>query len=245
MKYTHALAFSALGCALAAPAWADFSADFATVQGTGSASLTRIEVSGGHMRMDTGDHSMLVDSGTGRIIMLQNDKRQYMDMGKMAQSLNAMLANVPPQMREMMKQRMATHGGGLSVSYAPSGQTATVAGYACTIYRVRVGSEHTSDACLADLSAAGIDAADQATVRKVFDDLRAMAQAATAGMVSSSAISQLPAGKFPVQMTRYNDGKVAEVSQIKSVNRAAVNRADFEIPAGYTEQEMPAMGMHH
>ncbi|MBS0439350.1 MAG: hypothetical protein JSS33_08095, partial [Proteobacteria bacterium] len=99
MKYTHALAFSALGCALAAPAWADFSADFATVQGTGSASLTRIEVSGGHMRMDTGDHSMLVDSGTGRIIMLQNDKRQYMDMGKMAQSLNAMLANVPPQMR--------------------------------------------------------------------------------------------------------------------------------------------------
>jgi len=243
MHYKLALALATIGCTLAAPARADFSADFANVQGTGGASLTRIEVSGGHMRMDTGNGSMLVDANSGRILMLMHDKREYMDMGKMAQSLNAMLANVPPQMRDMMKQRMAAHGGG-TVTYAPSGQTATVAGYACAIYRVTVGANHISDSCLADLSAAGIDAADQATVRKVFDDLRAMAQTASAGM-AKSALSQIPTGKFPVRMTRYEDGKVADVAQIKSVNRAAVNRADFEIPAGYSETEMPAMGMHH
>lgn len=239
-----ALALAALGCTLAAPARADFSADFADVQGTGGGSLTRIEVSGGRMRMDTDHSSILADASNGRILMLMPDKREYMDMGKMAQSLNAMLANVPPQMREMMKQRMAAHGGGVSVSYAPSGQTATVAGYACAVYRVTVGANHSSDACLADISAAGIDAADQATVRKVFDDLRAMAQTASAGMAKST-LSQLPGGKFPVRMTRYDGGKVVDVAQIKNVNRAAVNRADFEIPAGYTEQEMPAMGMHH
>ena len=243
MHYKLALALAALGCTLAAPAWADFSADFAAVQGTAGTSLTRIEVGGGHMRMDTGNGSVLVDANSGRILMLMHDKREYMDMGKMAQSLNAMLANVPPQMRDMMKQRMAAHGGG-TVTYAPSGQTATVAGYACAIYRVTVGANHISDACLADLSAAGIDAADQATVRKVFDDLRAMAQTASAGM-AKSALSQIPTGKFPVRMTRYDGGKVVDVAQIKNVNRAAVNRADFEIPAGYTEQEMPAMGMHH
>lgn len=243
MQHKFALAIATLGCALAVPAWADFSADFADVQGAGAASLTRIEVSGARMRMDTGQNSILVDTANGRILMLEHDKRQYMDMGKMAQSLNAMLESVPPQMREMMKQRMAAHGGGAAVTYASTGKAQTIAGYPCTIYRVTVGDTHRSDACLADLSAAGIDAADQTTVRKVFDDLRAMAQTASAGMASSS-INQIPTGKFPVRMTRYEDGKVADVSQIKDVNHAAVNRADFEIPAGYTEREMPAMGMH-
>ena len=243
MHFKLALAFATLGCTLAAPARADFRADFADVQGTGAPSLTRIEVSGGRMLMDTANGSMLVDANSGRILMLMHDKHQYMDMGKMAQSMNAMLANVPPQMREMMKQRMAAHGGG-TVTYAPSGQTATVAGYACAVYRVTVGENHMSDSCLADLSAAGIDAADQATVRKVFDDLRAMAQTASAGMAKST-LSQLPSGKFPVQMTRYENGKVADVAQIKSVSHAGVAAADFEVPAGYSEMEMPAMGMHH
>ncbi|MBS0557947.1 MAG: DUF4412 domain-containing protein [Proteobacteria bacterium] len=244
MQTRLALAIATLGCILAAPAWADFSADFADVQGTGRAALTRIEVGGGHMRMDTGSNSVLVDANSGRILMLMHDKKQYMDMGKMAQSLNAILANVPPQMRDMMKQRMAARSGGGTVTYASTGQAATVAGYACTMFQVKAGENHISDACLADLSAAGIDAADQATVRKVFDDLRAMAQTASAGMASSS-INQLPTGKFPVRMTRYEDGKIADVSQIKGVSHAAVNRADFEIPAGYSEAEMPAMGMHH
>ena len=244
MRQSIVLSVAMLGCAASASAFADFRAEFATVQGAGDTALTRIEVGGGHMRMDTGNNSVLVDAASGRILMLMRDKQQYMDMGKMAQSLNAMLANVPPEMREMMKQRMAAHGGGVSVSYAPTGQTATIDGYACAMYRVKIGDNHGSDACLADLSAAGIDATDQATVRKVFDDLRAMAQTASAGMVSSG-INQLPAGKFPVQMTRYEDGKVVQVTQIKNVNHAVVAAADFEIPAGYSERETPAMGMHH
>lgn len=243
MHHRIRLAIAILGCAVSATALADFRAEFATVQGAGNTALTRIEVGAGHMRMDTGGNILLVDAASGRILVLMPNKQQYMDMGKMAQSLNAMLANVPPQMREMMKQRMAAHGGGVSVSYAPTGQTATIDGYACAIYRVMIGNDHRSDACLADLSAAGIDAADQATVRKVFEDLRAMAQTASAGMVNSS-INQLPAGKFPVQMTRYDDGKVSAVTQIKSVSHTGVAAADFEVPAGYSEQEMPALGMH-
>ena len=244
MHHRIRLAIAILGCAVSATALADFRAEFATVQGAGDTALTRIEVGAGHMRMDMGRNILLVDAASGRILVLMPNKQQYMDMGKMAQSLNAMLANVPPQMREMMKQRMAAHGGGsATVAYAPTGQTATIDGYACSIYRVMIGNDHRSDACLADLSAAGIDAADQATVRKVFDDLRAMAQTASAGMVNSS-INQLPAGTFPVQMTRYDDGKVSAVTQIKSVSHAGVAAADFEVPAGYSEKQMPALGMH-
>src|SRR5487761_2398342 len=142
MQRKLTLALATLGCALAAPAWADFSADFVSVQGAGATSLSRIEVAGGHMRMDSGRNSILVDAASGRILVLLRDKHQYMDMGKMAQSMSAMLANVPPQMREMIKQRMAAHGGGGVVTYAPTGQSANVAGYACATYRVTIGANH-------------------------------------------------------------------------------------------------------
>jgi hypothetical protein len=245
MRRRLAFSIAILGCAVCASAFADFRAEFVEVKGDSDHALTRIEVSGSRMRMDSGNVSMLVDAASGDILMLMRDKQQYMDMGKMAQSMNAMLANVPPQMREMMKQRMAAHGhGGVAVAYAPTGQTETVAGYPCTVYSVTAGSEHRGDACLADIASAGIDAADQATVRKVFEDLRAMAQTASAGMASSS-INQIPVGKFPVMMTRYDAGKLVGVTQIKDVTRGAVASADFAIPAGYSEKQMPAFGAPH
>ncbi|MBS0570056.1 MAG: DUF4412 domain-containing protein [Proteobacteria bacterium] len=240
-----ALSIAILGCAVSASAFADFRAEFVEVKGDSGHALTQIEVSGSHLRMDSGNVSMLVDAASGNILMLRRDKQQYLDLGKMAQSMNAMLANVPPQMREMMKQRMAAHGhGGVTVTYAPTGQTQTVDGYTCAVYSVNVGSDHGSDTCLADLSAAGIDAADQATVRKVFEDLRALAQTASAGMASSS-LNQMPVGKFPVMMTRYDAGKVVGVTQIKQVTRGAIASADFAIPAGYSEMQMPGFGAGH
>jgi hypothetical protein len=242
MQRTFAIAAITLAAAFVTPAHAAFRAEFATVQGSDAYAVSDITVSGSHMRMDAGKVSTLVDAGTGSIIMLMHDKKQYMDMAKMAQAMNAMLANVPPQMREMMKQRMAAHGhGGSLVTYTNTGKSESVAGYNCTVYRVTAAESHDSDACLADISAAGIDAADQATVRKVFEDLRAMAKNATAGMASSS-IGQMPTDKFPVRITRYEDGKVTEVTQIKSVTQAAT--ADFSIPAGYSEVQMPAFGAH-
>ncbi len=245
MRRRLAFSIAFLGCAVSASAFADFRAEFAEIKGDSGHALTRIEVSGSRMRMDSGNVSMLVDAASGNIFMLMRDKQQYMDMGKMAQSMNAMLANVPPQMREMMKERMAAHGhGGAAVTYAPTGQTETVAGYPCAVYSVSVGTNHSGDTCLADISSASIDASDQATVRKVFDDLRAMAQTASAGMASSS-LNQIPVGKFPVLMTRYDAGKVVEVTQIKDVTRGTIASADFAIPAGYSEMQMPAFGAPH
>jgi hypothetical protein len=245
MRCHIALSIAVMGCAVASSAFADFRAEFAEVKGDSDHALTRIEVSGDRMRMDSGNVSMLVDAASGNILMLMRDKQQYMDMGKMAQSMNAMLASVPPQMREMMKERMAAHGhGGVAVTYAPTGQTESVAGYSCAVYSVSVGTDHSGDTCLADIASAGIDAADQATMRKVFDDLRAMAQTASAGMASSS-LNQMPVGKFPVLMTSYDAGKVVAVTQIKDVSHGAIAGADFAIPAGYSEMQMPAFGAPH
>jgi hypothetical protein len=244
MQRYLATAFVAFGCALSLPVHADFSATFATVQGAGDAPLARIAVSGSHLRMDSGDGSVLVDASSGRVLMLQHDKREYMDMTRMAQTLSAMLANVPPQMREMMKQRMAAHGGGGTVAYAATGTTQTIAGDTCTVYRVTIGGNHQSDACLGSLSGAGIDAADQATLRKSFDALREMAQSASAGMFASG-LNQLPTDKFPLQITQYDNGKVRDITQLKSVSHAGIPASEFAIPTGFREQQMPGLGANH
>lgn len=243
MRQYIALCVAFLGCALCASAHADFRADFASVKGEGDHALTRIELSGAHLRVDSGKVSMLIDTGKGSAIVLMHDKREYMDMGQMAQSMNAMLANVPPQMREMMQQRMAAHGGG-TVSYAPTGQTGNVGGRACEVYAAAVNGRHVSDACLASVAASGVSGADEATLRRAFEQMKAMASKASAGMVHT-AIDAMPVGKFPVRITRYDDGKVAAISELKQLSNTAVPAGDFAVPAGYSEMQMPAFGAPH
>lgn len=245
MRLCLALCIAFLGCALCAPAHADFRADFAAVKGDGDHALTRIELSGARLRVDSGNASVLIDTGTGSAIVLMHDKREYMDMGKMAQSMNAMLANVPPQMREMMKQRMAAHGGGGAVSYAPTGQTSDVGGRACEVYSATVNGRHVSDACLASVAAAGVSGADEATLRHAFEQMQTLASKASAGMLHTG-IDAMPAGKFPVRITRYDDGKVAAISELRQLSAAAAAASgDFTIPAGYREMQMPAFGAPH
>jgi hypothetical protein len=244
MRLCLAMCVALLGCALCAPAHADFRADFASVKGEGDHALTRIELSGAQLRVDSGNASVLIDTGKGSAVMLMNDKREYMDMGQMAQSMNAMLANVPPQMREMMKQRMAAHGGGGTVSYAPTGQTGDVGGRPCEVYAATVNGRHVSDACLANVAAAGISGADEATLRRAFEQMQAIASKASAGMVHT-AIDAMPAGKFPVRITRYDDGKVAAISELKQLSNTTAPGGDFAIPAGYSAMQMPAFHAPH
>jgi hypothetical protein len=158
--------------------------------------------------------------------------------------MNAMLANVPPQMREMMKQRMAAHGGGGTVSYAPTGQTGDVGGRPCEVYAATVNGRHVSDACLVSVAAAGISGADEATLRRAFEQMQAIASKASAGMVHT-AIDAMPAGKFPVRITRYDDGKVAAISELKQLSNTTAPGGDFAIPAGYSAMQMPAFHAPH
>ena len=83
----HRLVFAlVIACSLPAAAWADFRADYETTGQGNVPALSRIEVGGGHMRTDAGNVSTLFDSGSGRLLILENDKHQYMDMAKIAET---------------------------------------------------------------------------------------------------------------------------------------------------------------
>jgi len=241
----------ALAC-LTPAAWADFRADYESSGGQGTDhSMSRFEVSGDHMRIDAGTVSMLFDVGNGRMIMLMHDKHEYMDMAKVAeaagaamQQANAALANLPPEQRAMIEQRMHSAMGGvgqkLAVRIAPTGVSDRVGGWSCQVYRTDVGDSHSSDMCLADSNEAGISAADRATVHRSFDQIKTMTEKMTAGMVRPP-INELPEGKFPVRITHFEDNGKAQTVVLKGIT-TSVSPADFGIPAGYSEKQIDMHG---
>lgn len=249
-----ALAF-ALAC-LSSAACADFRADFEATQGNAPA-MSRIEVAGSHMRLDAGKISMLFDVDAGKMLMLMHDKHEYMDMNQMAEAAgsamaqaNAALANLPPEQRAMIEQRMQSAmgaaGSKVSVHIAPTGASDRVGSWSCQVYRTEIGDKRADESCMADVNDAGIGAADRATVRHAFDQIKAMTEKMSNGMFKAP-IAQLPEGKFPVKITHYDDNGQAQVVVLKGISNS-VNAADFAVPAGYTLKEMEMRGppgRHH
>jgi Domain of unknown function (DUF4412) len=247
----------ALASSFSLNAWADFRVDFeAKAQGDVPA-LSRIELSGEHMRVDAGTMSTLFDTGSGRMLVVQNDKHQYLDVQKAAETAgaamakaSAALANLPPDQRAMIEQRMGGHmpgAGGAKVvaTFTPTGASDRVGGYSCQIFRTEIDGRHVSDACVANASDAGISAADQATLRKAFEQIKAMTEKMSAGMFKSP-VDQMPTDKFPVRIVQFDaSGKQTQVVQIKSVTTSTVAGSDFAIPAGYTEQDLSSLVRHH
>lgn len=256
MRRRLALAL-ALACAVPAMARADFRADFETVQGSGGPGLARIELSGQKLRTDAGKVTMLFDGESGRKILLMHDKHQYIDMDKAAQTAgaamgraNAALANLPPEQRALVEKQMGGRMPGASsapavVHVTPTGASDRIAGYACQIYRTEIDGRHINDSCLTDSADAGISAADRAAAHHAFEQMKVFGEKMSGGSYKAPVVDT-PVGKFPVQVTRYDDaGKPTHVAQIKSLTTASVDAADFAIPAGYTEQEIGGPDHRH
>jgi hypothetical protein len=257
MHVRFALAVAIVGCLASVPAIADFRAEFAVVKGRQSAEMpgmSRLELGGNKMRMDADNVSMLFDTGSGKMIALMHDKHQYMDMQKIVETAsaamaqaNAALANLPPEQRAMIEQRMGGKipgmGAKMDVSVTPTGVRDRVGNYNCEVYRTQVGGEHMEDVCLANVSDAGISGADQATLRHAFEEMKTITEKMSNGMFHSP-LNAMPADKFPVRMTRFDNGKVAQVVELKSLTTGGVSAGDFAIPAGYSEADMGSLRRH-
>jgi hypothetical protein len=255
MHVRFAFAAAIVGCCVSVPATADFRAEFAVVKGSNGAetpAMSRLELGGGKMRMDADRMSMLMDANNGKMTVLMHDKHQYMDMQKMMETAgaamataNAALASLPPEQRAMIEQRMGgkmpgVGGAQMDVSVTPTGTRERVGNFNCEVYRTQISGEHHEDVCLANVADAGISGADQAALRRAFEQMKTMTEKMSNGMFHSP-LRSMPLDKFPVRMTRYDDGKVVQVVELKSLTTGGVSGADFAIPAGYTEADLGSM----
>lgn len=253
MRYAVPTLLIALGIFASTGARADFRAEFGAVKSRGDHDLSRIELAGEHMRVDAGQGSMLFDVASGKMLMLQHDRKQYMDMEQVAEtassalaSAQAALANLPPEQREMLEKRLGDRmqgvlDGHVDVSVKPTGRRDRIGRYSCEIYSTTVNGRHVQDACLADAGTIGISATDQATLRRAFEKLKTLMNKMSAGLVKSP-LSGMPTDKFPIEITHYaSDGNATGSIRLQQVSQASIPASDFRIPAGYTERDMPGL----
>jgi hypothetical protein len=192
----------------------------------------------------------LFDVASGRLLLVEHDKQQYMDMAKVAGSAgaamaqaNAAMANLPAEQRAMIQLRMGV-GAKVDVQVTSTGASDSIAGYACQVYRTDVNGRHSSDACLAEVDAAGISSADRATLRSAFQQLKTMSDKMSAGLFKSP-LNEMPADKFPVRIVMYGDDGKTQTVQLKSIASSGADAADFIIPPGYSEKEVAMPGRRH
>ena len=258
MLIRFALAAATLSCLACAPAMANFRAEFAVVKGGHNAEMpgmSRLELGGAKLRMDADNVSMLMDTGNSRMIVLMHDKHQFMDVQKAADTAsaamataNAALASLAPEQRAMIEQSLGVDVPGLGdakldVSVRPTGTRRRVGNYACEVYRTQVNGDHVEDVCLANVADAGITGADQATLRRAIDEMKAMAAKVSNGMVRLP-LRAIPDDKFPVRMTRYENGRSVQVVELKSLTSGGIAGGDFAIPAGYREASLASLRRH-
>lgn len=250
MRHSIPLMLASLGMLASSGARADFRADFSVVKGSHEHDLSRIELAGQHVRTDAGNVSVLFNAGSGQLLMLRHDRKSYMDMDQVAQTAGAAmarakaaLANLPPAQREMLEKRLGDRfqgmmGGNVKVDVTDTGKHRRVGKFSCDVYRTSLNGRRIQDACLADANETGISTADQATLRKAFEELKAFANKISAGMMKLP-LGGMPSGKFPVRITHYDsDGSVRSTVQLEQLDRVAIDPGDFRIPAGYTQRTM-------
>ena len=260
MLVRFASAVAMLGCLASAPAMANFRAEFAVVKGSRDADMpgmSRLELGGDKMRMDAGNVSMLVDTGSSRMIVLMRDRRQYINVQKAIATAstamataNAALANLPPDQRALIEQSIGDSIPGIgaatvdvSVSVKPTGARERVGKVSCEVYRTQVNGDHREDVCLANVADAGISGADQATLRRAVDEMKALSEKASNGMFHLP-LRAVPNDKFPVRMTHYEGGRIVQIVELKSLTSGAVPGGDFAIPSGYSEGGLASLDLH-
>src|SRR5204862_449320 len=129
----------------------------------GTVAVSTMLIGQGKIRsdMDAGT-SAIIDPTEGSMTLLDHTKKTFTKIGKadlqqmadMMKQLDQMTANLPPEALAMMRGRMAGMGGGSEPSVtADTGQSSTVAGKSCRIFKTTQGSKVTAEYCLDDASA--------------------------------------------------------------------------------------------
>lgn len=131
----------------------DLTIVFKETGGNGAGATTAQYYTSAKMRHNQGDHDSIVEYATGKIIFIDNKKKEYWEataaefeaqMKKMnaeMEKMNAQMANMPPAVREKMEQMM---GGGGAVTVTKGG-TKKIAGYDAQQYTVAMGQMMTME----------------------------------------------------------------------------------------------------
>lgn len=213
------------------------------------------------MRMSSDRGGMLYRADTGKMIMINDKTRSYMEFSpdsiqKMRAGMQAQmqqrLAGMPEAQRKKIEAMMAAHGApGMAgptpetprvVAYQRSGDARKVGQWSCTPYTQLVNGKPESDLCVVKMSEVGLTRDD---LKGLINLSKTMSQQLAGGQGPAAASADFEAltkaagyDAFPVQTTHHVGGQMEIESTVLSVEHKDVPAGTFEIPAGYTKHDM-------
>lgn len=251
LRMRHKFLACAFGVLLATGSLlADTRIEFKTTEGTGG-DMTSVLIAQGKIRTEAGSNtSIIIDPGAGVMTLIDHSKKTFTkltkaDIDAFAKQLEDMMAQIPPEMRQMMASRMGGAGGASVVDFQPTGESSTVAGKPCKVYKTTMMGKVTSESCLADASVIDIPAADRATMQAAMAWAKQMTEQLSKGPLGRMGGSiPFRTGLVPVRSTTFDSNGARNTSELTGVSTAPIGADAFAIPAGYKEQkvEMPKIG---
>jgi hypothetical protein len=196
------------------------------------------------IRMNTAKSDTILEFTTGKIINIDNQKKEYSEMtiaeideamkAASAQMEQAM-ANVPPQMREKMAGMMGGAGAEATVT---KGATKTIAGYPCQVWTIAMGTTMTQESCNTTALTPPFDVANFQKLSRVSIPMMQGMDKMFKKMAEIQGISLMHHTTMNM-MGRKTDTS----SEATEVKKGAIAADVFAVPAGYKQVESPMKKM--
>jgi len=220
------------------------------VTGRGDAPLTITQYySASKIRMSDGERDTVMDLAGGRILTIDNKKKEYSEIllseieAMMTQAnaqMEEAMKNVPPAMRDQMSKMMGGAASGAATSInVTKGGTRKVVGYACQEYTITMGDSWKSETCNTTALPLPFDPAQ----------FRKLSSFSNPAFMKSAA-------KMAEQMQKVEGLPLAETSSMNMMGRSmtttkeatevkkgAIAASVFEPPAGYKKVDSPMKSM--
>lgn len=247
-----------LACATLAMATASADVTVRTVSEKDGTPWSATYIAGGKVRTENfkGDAAyVLWQQGANSMTTVTPARKSYMVMdaaqvaaaAKQAadalKQMDAQMASLPPQIREMMKKNAPNMGTGkplIEMKLTKTGKTMSKAGHTCQVVDIAItgvpmAGNLGQELCVVDPAKLGIPANDLATIKAMAEYTKQMTK--DLGQVVGGMPDVFEMGGWPVWT---KDKQTGDTWVLKSVEKT-VGDVSFSVPADYTQEQMPSM----
>jgi len=224
------------------------------------------DAAGTHAVIFRGDSQRMVMIDHGARTYMEMDKVTMDAMGsqigtamqRMQEEMRKHMADMDPEQAAMMKEMMGGAMAGMSMPddtgesvpesrVLKTSEKKTVGGYPCRRYEVRRGSVKSADVWVTDWKNVGIKEDTFDVLKDVADFYsgltEALRQSPSAGMEWDAFEMIDDIDGYPVMIRDYDEsGQPRSITTFKSAEEKKLSPDLFQVPAGYTRQDMPMMG---
>lgn len=209
-----------------------------------------VRISGAYASVGSDDGYVIFEKGKDTFVMVNPAERTYMevsqDFGKQVRSaidtqMQEMLAQMPPEQREMVKKQMqGMLGGGMDMEppqmrVERTGKTDKVAGFNCAEARVSYGPMHEEMACIATMDELGLKKSD---FEVLVSAIKSMTEMTGMKNKDKSAMDFDVMGGVPIRTV---DRRHGSDSELKALSRDKIDASSFSVPQGYRKVSVEDM----